>query len=185
VLNDSSAKRSTPLGRRRRGRRQGDAVFGVSGSGKTEVYIHSIRSVLARGKQAILLVPEIALTTQIVNRLASRFQDVAVIHSGLTGVQRSLTYTAIARGEKRVIIGTRSAVFAPCPDLGLIVVDEEQEPSYKNQQSPRVNTRECHQAGPVVEHPVCWGRPRRRWRPAQSRRLSHFERIDLPSRVAA
>jgi len=161
-------------------------LFGVSGSGKTEVYIHSIRSVLARGRQAILLVPEIALTTQIVNRLASRFEDVAVIHSGLTGVQRSLTYTAIARGEKRVIIGTRSAVFAPCPDLGLIVVDEEQEPSYKNQQSPRFNTRDVAiKRGQLLSIPVVLGSATpslETWYNCQ--RLPHFQRIDLPSRIA-
>lgn len=161
-------------------------LFGVSGSGKTEVYIHSIRSVLARGKQAILLVPEIALTTQIVNRLASRFQNVAVIHSGLTGVQRSLTYTAIARGEKRVIIGTRSAVFAPCPDLGVIVVDEEQEPSYKNQQSPRFNTRDVAiKRAQLLSIPVVLGSATpslETWHNCE--RLKHFERIDLPSRIA-
>jgi primosomal protein N' (replication factor Y) len=161
-------------------------LFGVSGSGKTEVYIRSIRSVLARGKQAILLVPEIALTTQIVNRLVSRFQDVAVIHSGLTGVQRSLTYTAIARGEKRVIIGTRSAVFAPCPDLGVIVVDEEQEPSYKNQQSPRFNTRDVAiKRAQLLSIPVVLGSATpslETWHNCQ--RLSHFERLDLPARIA-
>lgn len=161
-------------------------LFGVSGSGKTEVYIRSIRSVLARGKQAILLVPEIALTTQIVNRLASRFADVAVIHSGLTGVQRSLTYAAIVRGEKRVIIGTRSAVFAPCPDLGLIVVDEEQEPSYKNQQSPRFNTRDVAiKRAQLLSIPVVLGSATpslETWHNCE--RLTHFERIDLPSRIA-
>jgi primosomal protein N' (replication factor Y) len=161
-------------------------LFGVSGSGKTEVYIHSIRSVLARGRQAILLVPEIALTTQIVTRLASRFHDVAVIHSGLTGVQRSLTYAAIVRGEKRVIIGTRSAVFAPCPDLGLIVVDEEQEPSYKNQQSPRFNTRDVAiKRAQMLGIPIVLGSATpslETWH--NSQRLPHFQKIDLPSRIA-
>ncbi len=161
-------------------------LYGVSGSGKTEVYIHSIRSVLARGKQAILLVPEIALTTQIVQRLASRFRDVAVIHSGLTGVQRSLTYAAIARGEKRVVIGTRSAVFAPCPDLGLIVVDEEQEPSYKNQQSPRFHTRDVAiKRAQMLSIPVVLGSATpslETWHNCQ--RWPHFARVDLPSRIA-
>ncbi len=160
-------------------------LFGVSGSGKTEVYIRAMRSVLERGRQAILLVPEIALTTQIVDRLASRFRSVAVIHSGLTGVQRSLTWSAIARGEKRVVIGTRSAVFAPCPNLGLIVVDEEQEGSYKNQQAPRFNTRDVAikraQLGSI---PVVLGSATpslETW--YNCGRRPHFERIALASRI--
>jgi primosomal protein N' (replication factor Y) (superfamily II helicase) len=117
-------------------------LFGVSGSGKTEVYVHAMRDVIARGKQAIMLVPEIVLTTQLVQRLSMRFTRVAVVHSGLTGVQRSLMWRAIAAGKKDVIIGTRSAVFAPCPNLGLICVDEEQETSYKNLQAPRFHVRD-------------------------------------------
>ncbi len=117
-------------------------LFGVSGSGKTEVYIHAIREVLARGRQAILLVPEILLTTQLVERLSSRLADVAVSHSGLTAVQRSLIWRQMAAGEKRVALGTRSAVFAPFTNLGLIVVDEEQEGSFKNLRAPRFHVRD-------------------------------------------
>ena len=117
-------------------------LHGVSGSGKTEVYIRAMRRVLSQGRQAILLVPEIVLTTQLVQRLSSRFDDVAVIHSGLTGVQRSLMWRGIASGERSVVIGTRSAVFAPCPNLGLLCVDEEQETSYKNLQTPRFHVRD-------------------------------------------
>jgi primosomal protein N' (replication factor Y) (superfamily II helicase) len=161
-------------------------LFGVSGSGKTEVYIRAIRSVVAAGKQAILLVPEIALTTQMVDRLASRFERVAVIHSGLTGVQRSLTWAAIVAGEKRVVIGTRSAVFAPCPNLGLIVVDEEQEASYKNQQSPRFHTRDVAiKRAQMTPCPVLLGSATpslETWHNCQ--RLSHFEKITLSSRIA-
>jgi primosomal protein N' (replication factor Y) len=161
-------------------------LFGVSGSGKTEVYIHAIRGVLAAGRQAIMLVPEIALTTQLVDRLASRFQDVAVVHSGLTGVQRSLLWSAIARGEKKVVIGTRSAIFAPCPDLGLIVVDEEQEATYKNQQSPRYHTRDVAiMRGRLAKIPVVLGSATpslETWHNCQ--RLPTFERITLSSRIA-
>ena len=161
-------------------------LYGKSGSGKTEVYVRAIRAALAAGRQAILLIPEIALTTQIVQRLVARFQDVAVIHSGLTGVQRSLTYTAIATGDKRVIIGTRSAVFAPCPRLGLIVVDEEQEPSYKNQQSPRFSTRDVAiKRAQLLSIPVVLGSATpalETWYNAGH--LKHFERIDLPGRIA-
>jgi primosomal protein N' (replication factor Y) len=117
-------------------------LFGVSGSGKTEVYVHAIRRALAMGKQAILLVPEIALTTQLVERLAARFDDVAINHSGLTDVQRSLMWDRVADGRSAVVIGTRSAVFAPCPNLGLIIIDEEQESSFKNLQTPRFHVRD-------------------------------------------
>jgi primosomal protein N' (replication factor Y) len=117
-------------------------AYGVSGSGKTELYIRAMRRVLASGRQAILLVPEIVLTTQLVQRLASRFADVAVNHSGLTDAQRSVIWRQVAAGEKKVVIGTRSAVFAPCPNLGLICVDEEQETSYKNLQAPRFHVRD-------------------------------------------
>ncbi len=160
-------------------------LYGVSGSGKTEVYIRAMRHVLAQGRQAILLVPEIALTTQLLDRLASRFQDVAVIHSGLTGSARSLTWSAIAAGTKRVVIGTRSAVFAPCPDLGLIVIDEEQESSYKNLQAPRFHTRDVAiKRGQLASIPVVLGSATpslETWHNCE--RLGHFEKITLPTRV--
>jgi primosomal protein N' (replication factor Y) len=117
-------------------------LFGVSGCGKTEVYIRAMRRVLEAGRQAILLVPEIVLTTQLVGRLAARFPHVAVNHSGLTEAERSLQWRRIAAGDKQVVIGTRSAVFAPCPKLGLICVDEEQETSFKNLQAPRFHVRD-------------------------------------------
>ncbi len=117
-------------------------LYGVSGSGKTEVYIDAMKRAVSKGRQVIVLVPEIALTTQLVHRFASRLRDVAIVHSGLSGTERSLTWNAIHTGQKRVVIGARSAVFAPCQDLGLIVVDEEQEHSYKNQQSPRFHARD-------------------------------------------
>lgn len=118
-------------------------LFGVSGSGKTEIYIHAIRRVLAAHRQAILMVPEIVLTTQLAQRLARRLPRVAILHSGLTEAARSRMWRQIAAGERDVVIGTRSAVFAPCPDLGLIVVDEEQEPSFKNLQAPRFHVRDA------------------------------------------
>lgn len=117
-------------------------VHGVTASGKTELYIRAIRRVLDQGRGAIYLVPEIALTAQMIQRLAQRFDKVAVLHSALTESQRRATWQAVQDGEVRVVIGTRSAVFAPVPRLGLIVVDEEQEPSFKNMQSPRYNTRD-------------------------------------------
>jgi len=117
-------------------------LYGVSGSGKTEVYIHAIRDVLAGGGQAIMMVPEIVLTTQLVSRLAARLPQVAVMHSGLPEAQRSILWRQVESGKKNVVIGTRSAVFAPCPKLALLIVDEEQEPSFKNLQSPRFHVRD-------------------------------------------
>ncbi len=161
-------------------------LFGVAGSGKTEVYVRAIRDAVGRGKQAIMLVPEIALTTQLVDRLARRFSNLAVIHSGLTGSQRSLVWADIAAGRKRVVIGTRSAIFAPTRELGLIVVDEEQDSSYENLQSPRFNSRDvavvrASQAGiPIVLGSATPSLET--WYNAE--RLPHYERIDLPRRVA-
>ncbi len=117
-------------------------LYGVAGSGKTEVYIRAMQHVIDQGKQAIMLVPEIVLTTQLVQRLAARFENVAVNHSGLTESQRSIMWRQVANGTKNIVIGTRSAVFAPCPNLGLICVDEEQEGSYKNLQAPRFHVRD-------------------------------------------
>jgi len=160
-------------------------LFGVSGCGKTEVYIRAMRRVVEAGRQVILLVPEIALTTQLVNRLACRFTDVAVIHSGLTGVQRSLTWTEIAAGTKRVIIGTRSAIFAPCPDLGLIVVDEEQETSYKNLQAPRFGVRDVAvKRGQLAGVPVVLGSATpslESW--TNCDRVPHYHRIEITRRI--
>ena len=161
-------------------------VYGVSGSGKTEVYIESMKRVLSQGQQVIVLVPEIALTTQLVHRFACRFTDVAVIHSGLTGVKRSLTWNAIRSGEKKVIIGTRSAVFAPCPDLGLIVVDEEQEPSYKNQQTPRFHARDVAiKRAQLLNIPILLGSATpslETWFNCEHK--THYEKLHLSHRIA-
>ncbi len=160
-------------------------LFGVSGSGKTEVYIRAIRRVVSAGRQAILLVPEIVLTTQLVGRLASRFSDVAVSHSGLTDAQRSLLWHQVAAGDKKVIIGTRSAVFAPCPALGLICVDEEQETSYKNLQAPRFNVRDVAiMRGKQHGIPVVLGSATpsvETWYNSEHR--SHYRRIVIHRRV--
>ena len=105
---------------------------GVTGSGKTEVYLRAIDAVLARGRTALVLCPEIGLTPQLVGRFRARFAvPIAALHSGLTDRERLAAWRSAARGEARIVIGTRSAVFAPLPDLGLIVVDEEHDASFK------------------------------------------------------
>ena len=118
-------------------------LYGVTGSGKTAVYIRLIQSCLAQGKQAILLVPEIALTPQLLGVMAAWFgETVAVLHSSLPATERYDQWKRVRGGQAKVVVGTRSAVFAPCQDLGLIILDEEQEHSYKSENNPRYNARE-------------------------------------------
>ena len=117
-------------------------LHGVTGSGKTEIYLRAAATALAAGRGAIVLVPEIALTPQIVARFAERFGDtVAVLHSRLSAGERHDEWRRLCRGEARVCVGPRSAVFAPIADLGLIVVDEEHDASYKHEGDPRYDAR--------------------------------------------
>jgi primosomal protein N' (replication factor Y) len=117
-------------------------LHGVTGSGKTEVYLRAAEAALERGRSAIVLVPEIALTPQIVARFTSRFGDtVAVLHSRLSAGERYDEWLRLRRGEARVCVGPRSAVFAPVENLGLIVLDEEHDASYKHEGDPRYDAR--------------------------------------------
>ena len=117
-------------------------LHGVTGSGKTEVYLRAIERELADGRGAIVLVPEIALTPQTAARFQARFGDtVAVLHSALTPARRGAEHRRIADGEARVVVGARSAVFAAMPRLGMIVVDEEHDASYKHESDPRYDAR--------------------------------------------
>ena len=118
-------------------------LHGVTGSGKTSVYIKLIQACLDSGKSAMLLVPEIALTPQLLGLLAAYFgQGVAVLHSSLAATERYDQWKRVRSGDAKVVVGTRSAVFAPCKDLGLIILDEEQEHSYKSENSPRYSAKE-------------------------------------------
>ena len=116
---------------------------GVTGSGKTEVYIRVIKEVLEQGKQVLVLVPEIALTPQTANHFRDRFGSVAVLHSMRTNLQRFEVWCRVASGEQRLVLGTRSAIFTPFKDLGLIVVDEEHDTSYKQADSLRYSARDA------------------------------------------
>jgi primosomal protein N' (replication factor Y) len=121
-------------------------LHGVTGSGKTEIYLQAIRSALANGKTAIVLVPEISLTPQTVERFKSRFAEaqdaVAVLHSHLSEGERHDEWHKIHSGRARIVVGARSAVFAPLENLGLIVIDEEHETSYKQEEAPRYHARD-------------------------------------------
>ena len=118
-------------------------LFGVTGSGKTQVYLQLIAHALEQGKSAIVLVPEIGLTPQLLRQFAARFgEEVAVLHSALSAGERYDSFKKIKTGRARVVIGTRSAVFAPAKNLGVIIIDEEQDAAYRSEQSPRYHARD-------------------------------------------
>ena len=118
-------------------------LYGVTGSGKTEVYLAAIEAALARGRTALILVPEIALTLWLGRQCRARFgAGVAVLHSGLPDVERVREWWRVRAGEARVVVGTRSAVFAPLENVGVVIVDEEQETSYKQEETPRYHGRD-------------------------------------------
>ncbi|MCE1247635.1 MAG: primosomal protein N' [Firmicutes bacterium] len=118
-------------------------LYGVTGSGKTEIYLRIIKQILEEGREAIALIPEISLTPQAIERFRSRFgEEIAILHSRLTGTERRLMWWKIRRKEVRVVLGARSAVFAPLENIGVIVVDEEHDESYKQERDPRYNARQ-------------------------------------------
>ncbi len=128
------------------GKFNGFLVHGVTGSGKTEVYLHSVAACLEQGRQALILVPEISLTPQLVARFRARFSPqgykIAVLHSGLSAGERYDAWREICRDKVPIVIGARSAIFAPLQHLGLIVVDEEHDSSYKQGEGFRYNARD-------------------------------------------
>jgi len=144
VLSDEQEKAFTGINALAEADKAGAALlFGVTGSGKTSVYIHLIDRQLRRGRAVILLVPEIALTPQMIQTFSSHFgNEVAVLHSSLSVGERYDEWKRVRTGKARVVIGTRSAVFAPTPELGLIIIDEEQEETYKSENIPRYNARD-------------------------------------------
>lgn len=118
-------------------------LFGVTGSGKTEVYIRAIENVLSKGKSAIVLVPEISLTPQLIHRFRMKFGNIiGVIHSRLSDGERLDTFDKMRNGDYKIVIGARSALFAPIENIGIIIVDEEHDSSYKQENSPRYNGRD-------------------------------------------
>ena len=162
-------------------------VHGVTGSGKTLVYLEVLRSVVASGNGAILLVPEIALTPQTVARVRGVFGDqVAVLHSGLSDGERADAWRALRRGERRVAVGPRSAVFAPVQRLGAIVVDEEHEPSYKQGTVPRYHARDAARMRARIEGArLILGSATPSLETLHLARLGEFSTLALPERIGA
>jgi len=117
-------------------------LFGVTGSGKTEVYIHAAQATINQGRTVIVLVPEIALTRQLVDVFSRRIGNLAVLHSAMSAGERYEEWKRIKRGEAALVLGPRSAIFAPVPNLGLIIIDEEHETSYKQEEMPRYHVRD-------------------------------------------
>jgi primosomal protein N' (replication factor Y) len=142
LTREQRAAYDTITSRVQRGRFDVMLLHGVTSSGKTEVYLQSIAEVVEAGKQAIVLVPEISLTPQTVRHFRSRFRNLAVLHSRLTESQRRRYWHQIRAGEADVVIGARSAIFAPVPELGLLVIDEEHENSFKQDNVPRYHARD-------------------------------------------
>jgi primosomal protein N' (replication factor Y) len=159
-------------------------IYGATGSGKTEVYMQAIEEVVRFGRQAILLVPEISLTPQTVGRFRARFDRVAVLHSHMSDVERHDHWRRISRGEVEVVIGARSAIFAPTPHLGLIVLDEEHEATFKQDSAPRYHARDvalrraADQRVPLV---LASATPSlESWHRAQQ---GEFQLVEMPRRV--
>ncbi|MBV8313573.1 MAG: primosomal protein N' [Planctomycetaceae bacterium] len=170
---------------------QGDAfatflIHGVTGSGKTEVYLSAIERVVARGREAIVLVPEISLTPQTIRRFRRRFDRVAVLHSHLNDVERHRHWQNIASGEVQVVVGARSAVFAPARRLGLIVIDEEHEATFKQESTPRYHARDVAVKRAQLERvPILLGSATpalETWRNAE---LGRYVRLPMRERVGA
>jgi primosomal protein N' (replication factor Y) len=157
---------------------------GVTGSGKTEVYIRAIREVEARGGQTVLMVPEIALASQTTQRLIDRLPRVAVLHSQLTDAQRDFYWRQIEEGEAAVVVGPRSAVFAPLKNPGLIIVDEEHEGSYKQDTAPRYHGRDVAvKRASLEEIPIVLGSATPSMESWNNALQGRYELLSLPSRV--
>ncbi|MEM7167108.1 MAG: primosomal protein N' [Planctomycetota bacterium] len=159
---------------------------GVTGSGKTEVYLRAIRRAVADGGGALVLLPEIALTPQTVARFEERFGEVAVLHSMLPAGERAEAYRRLRSGELQVAIGARSAVFAPLPELRLIIIDESHEPSYKQESTPRYHARDVAvMRASLLGIPVVMGTATPSMESLENARSGRYQKLVLAERVTS
>lgn len=159
-------------------------VHGITGSGKTEVYIQAIEEVIRYGRQAIVLVPEISLTPQTRQRFRSRFDSVAVLHSHMSDAERHWHWQQIANGEVQVVVGARSAIFAPTPRLGLIVLDEEHETSFKQETTPRYHARDVAVKRAQLQNvPLVLGSATPALETWHRAKVGEYELVSMPERV--
>jgi primosomal protein N' (replication factor Y) len=167
------------------GQSRGFLLYGATGSGKTEVYLRAIAHVLAQGKGAIVLVPEIALTPQLLGRFQARFGErIAVLHSALSPGERVDQWEQIQSGHKPVVVGARSAIFAPVPRLGLVVVDEEHEQSFKQGERPRYHARDLALVrGQQSDCPVVLGSATPSLESFHNAAVGKLVRLDMPERA--
>lgn len=159
-------------------------IHGITGSGKTEVYIQAIEEVIRFGRQGIVLVPEISLTPQTRQRFRARFERVSVLHSHLSAAERAWHWNQIAQGQVDVVVGARSAIFAPLPHLGLIVIDEEHDSSFKQDTAPRYHAREVAVHRTQMERiPLILGSATPSLEAWYEARQGRSQLIELPRRV--
>lgn len=159
-------------------------LHGVTGSGKTEIYLRAIEKVLAQGKEAIVLVPEISLTPQTIRRFRGRCKDVAVLHSHLGNAERGGHWRRVANGEIQVVVGARSAVFAPTKNLGLIVIDEEHENTFKQESTPRYHARDVAVMRARLENvPILMGSATPALESWNNAHKGQYDLLSLPRRV--
>jgi primosomal protein N' (replication factor Y) len=157
----------------------------VTGSGKTEVYLQAIARARAAGRGALVLVPEIALTPQLAGRFRARFRDdVALLHSGLSDAERHVEWLRLRRGEAAICVGVRSAIFAPVQDLGIIVVDEEHDASFKQEDGPAYHARDLAVVRAKMESAVCvLGSATPSLETLENARRGRYRRLALPQRI--
>jgi len=182
---DQTQALATILSATQAGRYETIVLHGITGSGKTEVYIRAIQEIISYGRQAIVLVPEISLTPQAEQRFRARFGQVAVLHSHMTDAERGWHWERIARDEVSVVVGARSAVFAPVPRLGLIVVDEEHEGSFKQDSAPRYHARDVALRRAEAENvPLVLGSATPSLESWHRAKIGEYRLVEMPRRVA-
>jgi primosomal protein N' (replication factor Y) (superfamily II helicase) len=183
---EQEAAFGTIVGRIKSGGFETFLLHGVTGSGKTEVYLRAIAQARELGRRSLIIIPEISLTPQLLDRLNARFPDkVGVLHSALTGAQRWAQWGQILGGHVDVVVGARSAVFAPIPDLGLIIVDEEHDSSYKQEEGVRYNGRDVAVVrGKLLDCPVILGSATPALESYENCRQGRYKLLEITRRVA-